>query len=171
MKRLAVVAVLIALTTAACGGGAGGGSAASDGGVYTTIDALKPGLDANAPINPYNPKGNAFQGYNSEWLGWTKNNLTDSDEFYPGVAESWKIAPRQSSITINLRPNGRWSDGTPITAEDVKFSIGLAYTQGGTAYALDPPRPVRPPTLRSLMTGRSKSPSRRRTRATPSSRA
>ncbi|AWS43139.1 ABC transporter substrate-binding protein [Streptosporangium sp. 'caverna'] len=138
MKRLAVVAVLLALTSATACGGGGGGSTADRNGLYTTIDALKPGLDANAPINPYNPKGNAFLGYNAQWLGWTKNNLTDSNQFYPGVAESWKIAPHQSSITIKLRPNGKWSDGRPITAEDVKFSIGLAYTQGGTAYALDP---------------------------------
>ncbi|MEV7014015.1 ABC transporter substrate-binding protein [Streptosporangium sp. NPDC051022] len=138
MKRFAVVAALLGLTTVTACGGIGDRSAAVDGGLYTTVDALKPGIDANAPINPYNPKGNTFRGYNAEWLGWTKNHLTDPNQFYPGVAESWDIAPDQSSITIRLRPNGRWSDGKPITSEDVKLSIGLAYTQGGTAYALDP---------------------------------
>ncbi|WP_433359107.1 ABC transporter substrate-binding protein [Streptosporangium sp. CA-115845] len=139
MKRLvaAAASLCLAAVTAACGGGADS-SASVGSAVFTTIDALKPGIDANAPINPYNPKGNAFRGYNAEWLGWTKNHLTDPNQFYPGVAESWRIAPDQSSITIELQPDGRWSDGRPITAEDVKFSIGLAYTQGGTAYALDP---------------------------------
>lgn len=58
MKRLAAAAVVLCLAavTAACGGNAD----SSAGGVFTTIDALKPGIDANAPINPYNPKGNAF---------------------------------------------------------------------------------------------------------------
>lgn len=138
MKRLAAVVASLGLATVtACAGGAGD-TAAGGGGTYTTIDALKPGIDANAPINPYNPKGNAFQGYNSQWLAWTKNHLTDPNQFYPGVAESWEIAPDQSSITIRLHPNGRWSDGKPITSEDVKLSIALAYTQGGTAYAVDP---------------------------------
>ena len=82
-------------------------------------------------------------------LAWVKNHLTDPNQFYPGIAESWEIAPDNSSITIKLRPNDKWSDGKPITAEDVKFSIGLAYTQGSTAYALDPRRPARPPTSRS----------------------
>ncbi|MFF5248543.1 ABC transporter substrate-binding protein [Streptosporangium sp. NPDC000095] len=139
MKRLAAVAVSLCLAaaTAACGGNADS-SAGSAGDVFTTIDALKPGIDANAPVNPYNPKGNAFRGFNAEWLGWTKNHLTDPNRFYPGVAQSWQVAPDQSSITLKLRPDGKWSDGEPITAEDVRFSIGLAYTQGGTAYALDP---------------------------------
>lgn len=136
MKRLAAAAVSLCLAAGAAACGSGGDSSA--GGVFTTIDALKPGIDANAPINPYNPKGNAFRGYNAEWLGWTKNHLTDPNQFYPGVAQSWQIAPDQSSITLRLHPGGKWSDGKPITAEDVRFSIGLAYTQGGTAYALDP---------------------------------
>ncbi|GAA2874647.1 ABC transporter substrate-binding protein [Streptosporangium fragile] len=140
MKRLAAALALLGLAAVtACSSGTGGRSASGGGGgVYTTVDAIKPGIDVNAPINPYNPKGNAFRGFNAQWLGWTKNHLTDPNQFYPGVAESWEIAPDQSSITIRLHPDGKWSDGRPITAEDVKFSIGLAYTQGGTAYALDP---------------------------------
>ncbi|MFF5205649.1 ABC transporter substrate-binding protein [Streptosporangium sp. NPDC000396] len=137
MKRLAAVAASLGLAAVTACGGAGGKSAES-GDLYTTIDALKPGIDANAPINPFNPKGNAFRGYNSMSLGWTKNHLTDPNQFYPGIAESWEIAPDQSSITIRLQRDNKWSDGRPVTAEDVKFSIGLAYTQGGTAYALNP---------------------------------
>ncbi|SDG28231.1 peptide/nickel transport system substrate-binding protein [Sinosporangium album] len=138
MKRLAAVAALLGLAAVTACSAGNGNSSSSGGGLYTTIDALKPGLDVNAPINPYNPKGNAFRGYNSMWLGWTKNHMTDPNQFYPGIAESWEIAPDQSSITIKLQPNNKWSDGKPVTAEDVKVSIGLAYTQGGTAYALDP---------------------------------
>ncbi|GAA3446677.1 hypothetical protein GCM10018955_61150 [Planomonospora venezuelensis] len=129
---------LAAVTACSSGGGAGARPAGGGGGVYTTIDGLRPGIDANAPINPYNPKGNAFRGYNSMWLGWTKNHLTDPNQFYPGIAASWEIAPDQSSITLRLQPGNKWSDGRPVTAEDVKVSIALAYTQGGTAYALDP---------------------------------
>ncbi|GII01412.1 ABC transporter substrate-binding protein [Planobispora takensis] len=141
MKRLAAVAALLSLAAVtACSSATtpGTSSGGGGGGVYTTIDGLRAGIDANAPINPFNPKGNAFRGYNSMWLGWTKNHLTDPNQFYPGIAESWEIAPDQSSITLRLQPANKWSDGRPVTAEDVKVSIGLAYTQGGTAYALDP---------------------------------
>jgi peptide/nickel transport system substrate-binding protein len=130
------MALLCLAAVSACG--LGGSGSAGGAGLYTTIDGDKPGIDASAPMNPYNPKGNSFAGYNSMWLGWTKNDLTDPNKFYPGIAKSWEIAPDQSSITLHLQPGNRWSDGRPVTAADVKLSIGLAYTQGGTAFALDP---------------------------------
>ncbi|MFI7699783.1 ABC transporter substrate-binding protein [Nonomuraea sp. NPDC049480] len=142
MKRLAaVVAVLgLATATAACSGGttnrSGGGS--GGGGLFTTVDVLKPGLDASGPANPWAPKGNSFLGYNAMKLGWVKNHLTDPNQFYPGIAASWEIAPDNSSITLKLQPNGKWSDGKPVTAEDVKLSLGLAYTTGSTAFAVTP---------------------------------
>ncbi len=137
MKRLAAITALVTLATVTAACGTGDDERAA-GPVYTTIDGEKPGIDASAPINPYNPKGNSFTGFNAMWLGWTKNDLTDPNKFYPGIAKSWDIAPDQSSITLHLQPDNRWSDGKPVTAADVKLSIGLAYTQGGTAYALDP---------------------------------
>lgn len=36
----------------------------------------------------------------------------------PGTAESWEISPDQLTYTFHLRPNARWSDGTPVTASD-----------------------------------------------------
>ncbi|WP_055482097.1 ABC transporter substrate-binding protein [Sphaerimonospora mesophila] len=138
----AVVSILgLAAVTACTGGGAAGEKSAgggAGGGVYTTIDGNKPGLDVNGPFNPWNPKGNSFQGFNAMRIAWSKNHLTDPNQFYPGIAASWDIAPDNSSITLHLHPDNKWSDGQPVTAEDVKFSIALAYTQGSTAFALDP---------------------------------
>lgn len=36
----------------------------------------------------------------------------------PGVAESWESSPDQLSYVFHLRANARWSDGTPVTAQD-----------------------------------------------------
>ncbi|MFG1702094.1 ABC transporter substrate-binding protein [Nonomuraea sp. M3C6] len=141
MKRLAAVVALVGLATAtaACSGGATNSSGGSGGGgLFTTIDVTRPGLDASAPANPWNPKGNTFLGYNGMKLGWTKNALTDPNQFYPGIAASWDIAPDNSSITLHIQPNAKWSDGKPVTAEDVKLSLGIAYTQGSTAFAITP---------------------------------
>ena len=41
--------------------------------------------------------------------------------FRPGLAASWTIAPDARSIRLRLRA-ATWSDGTAITAEDVRFS-------------------------------------------------
>jgi peptide/nickel transport system substrate-binding protein len=40
----------------------------------------------------------------------------------PGLAQSWSVAPDQKTWTFKLRPGVRWSDGQPVTAEDVVFT-------------------------------------------------
>ncbi|NRQ33451.1 ABC transporter substrate-binding protein [Nonomuraea sp. NN258] len=143
MKRVAAVVALLGLATAtaACSGGTpnkSGGSGGGGGGLFTTVDVTRPGLDASAPANPYNPKGNSFVGYNAMNIAYVKNHLTDPNQALPGIAESWEIAPDNSSITLKLQPNAKWSDGKPVTSEDVKLSIGIAYTQGSTAFSITP---------------------------------
>lgn len=39
-----------------------------------------------------------------------------------GLAERWEISPDGRTYTFYLRPNVRWSDGQPVTAQDVKFT-------------------------------------------------
>jgi len=46
----------------------------------------------------------------------------ESQEPEPGLAESWSVAPDQRTWTFKLRKNLRWSDGQPLTAEDVVFT-------------------------------------------------
>ncbi|TKK87596.1 ABC transporter substrate-binding protein [Herbidospora galbida] len=136
MRRLAAIAAVAVIATAtgtACSGVGGSGEA----GVYTTIDGAKQ-IDATAPINPFNPQGNTFLGYDAMSLAWPKNDPVDPNQFYPGIAQSWTTTPDQSEVVVHLQPNAKWSDGKPVTSQDVKTSIGLAYTQGGTAYAVDP---------------------------------
>ena len=38
------------------------------------------------------------------------------------LAESWTVSEDGLTITFHLRPNVRWHDGTPVTAEDVQFT-------------------------------------------------
>ncbi|MBB6249605.1 peptide ABC transporter substrate-binding protein [Nitrospirillum iridis] len=40
----------------------------------------------------------------------------------PALAESWTISPDGRIYTFKLRPDAKWSDGTPITADDFVFS-------------------------------------------------
>jgi len=41
----------------------------------------------------------------------------------PGVAESWDIAPDNKTMTFHLRKDAKWSDGTPLTANDFVYSF------------------------------------------------
>ncbi|MCS7226421.1 MAG: ABC transporter substrate-binding protein [Gloeomargarita sp. SKYB31] len=48
-------------------------------------------------------------------------------ELEPGLAESWEISPDKKRIVFTLRENLRWSDGQPLTADDVVFSFRDVY--------------------------------------------
>ena len=43
----------------------------------------------------------------------------------PYLAESWKIAPDNLSVTLHLVRNAVFHDGTPVTSADVAFTIGV----------------------------------------------
>lgn len=47
------------------------------------------------------------------------NGLTG--ELEPGLAESWEVSPDQKTITYKLREGLKWSDGAPMTVDDVLF--------------------------------------------------
>lgn len=41
----------------------------------------------------------------------------------PGSAESWEVSADRRTWTFRLRPNLKWSDGTPLTADDFVYSF------------------------------------------------
>ena len=43
------------------------------------------------------------------------------DEPVGGLAESWEISPDKKTYTFKIHPAAKWSDGKPVTAEDVQF--------------------------------------------------
>jgi len=44
----------------------------------------------------------------------------------PGVASSWDVAPDGLAWTFHLRPEAKWSDGTPVTSADFVYSFRRA---------------------------------------------
>lgn len=57
----------------------------------------------------------------------------------PGVAESWSANEDGTQYTFKLRKNAVWSDGTPITAEDVVYSwLRILDPKTGCPYAWFP---------------------------------
>jgi len=55
----------------------------------------------------------------------------DSTKIVPEAAESWTVAPDGKSITFKINPKARFWDGTPVTAQDVKWSFDRAVSLGG----------------------------------------
>lgn len=109
----------------------------TSGGVFTAVGPHA--INENGPINPHNAEGNSFLGYNAMQLAWVKNSVVETDDaFLPGLAAEWDIAEDQTSVTVRLQPDANWSDGSDVTAEDVRTSAAVAFTQGSAAFATTP---------------------------------
>ena len=50
-----------------------------------------------------------------------------TQQYGPGLAKSWEVAPDGVTWTFHLRKGAAFSDGHPITAEDVLFSFEVVY--------------------------------------------
>ena len=83
-------------------------------------------------FHPFIPKGNAVSTGAVETL-----LVTSADEPFTGyglIAESIEWPPDRSWVIFHLRPQARWHDGTPITAEDVAWSFETLVSQGNPQY-------------------------------------
>src|SRR5580692_7989801 len=52
----------------------------------------------------------------------------DLDKITGELAESYDVSPDAKKITFHLRKDAKFQDGTPVTAEDVKWSLDRAVT-------------------------------------------
>ena len=57
----------------------------------------------------------------------------ESGELEPGLAESWEMSDDGTTYTFKLR-DAKFSDGSPITADDVAFSLERIRTDKQSAY-------------------------------------
>ena len=73
----------------------------------------------------------AYEAWNIQYATLTDKAPKDFSPI-PGLAESWKGSADGKTWTYKLRPNLKWSDGQPLTAEDVAYTINRA-AQGGVA--------------------------------------
>ncbi|MDQ0391122.1 ABC transporter substrate-binding protein [Labrys monachus] len=53
----------------------------------------------------------------------------DGTRLEPGIAESWTISPDGKQFRFKLRPDAKFSDGQPVTAADVAFSLQRASSE------------------------------------------
>lgn len=75
----------------------------------------------NYPLNSSSP---SIFGYTYEGLIY-QNPITGKLE--PDLAESWEVSDDRLKITFTLRDNLKWSDGQPLTVDDVVFTYNDVY--------------------------------------------
>lgn len=57
------------------------------------------------------------------YQGLVRNDPEGETKVVPALAESWDISPDRKTYTFHLRPGAKFSDGSPVTAEDVQYSL------------------------------------------------
>jgi len=65
------------------------------------------------------------RGPGSSKVGMIFDSLVERDEIgiIPWLAESWNVSSNGTEYTFQLREGIKWSDGTPLTASDIKFTF------------------------------------------------
>jgi peptide/nickel transport system substrate-binding protein len=137
-KSRLVVAVLVVVATACTGGGGGGGGSAGPSGTVKEGGLLR--IAAYDFVDSMNP----FVGFNNDTYSvfqYIYPYLVQYDaetlEFIPDFAQSWESSKDGLTWTFHTVPNVKWSDGTPLTANDVAFTLNMdiEYKDGATASA------------------------------------
>jgi microcin C transport system substrate-binding protein len=87
-------------------------------------------------LNPYILKGASAAGLGLTYDTLTTQSLDEPFSEYGLVAKTIEVAPDRSWVRYTLRPEARFHDGTPITAEDVVFSLNILKEKGHPQYRL-----------------------------------
>jgi microcin C transport system substrate-binding protein len=86
-------------------------------------------------IMPYLDKGTGVSQVNGLlYSPLAVKSLDEPYTVYGLIAEKMERAADGMSLRFYLNPKARFSDGTPITADDVRFTYNLLMTQGSLSY-------------------------------------
>lgn len=106
---------------------------------YVNPDAPKGGkisqigtaaMDTFDSFNNYILKGDAAQGLELLFDSLMVPAADEPGSLYGLVAKDVELADDKKSVTFTLRPEAKFSDGTPLTADDVCDSFRLLSTEG-----------------------------------------
>lgn len=86
-------------------------------------------------FNPYILMGDAAQGLELLFDSLMVRAADEPDAVYGLVAKTADVAPDGRSVTFQLREEATFSDGTPITADDIVFSFEILKSKGHPSIA------------------------------------
>ena len=107
---------------------------------YVNPDAPKGGEARFAAIgsfdtfNPFNIKGESVVEIGQLFESLMTSSADEPFSEYGLIAESVEVPDDRSSATFTLRPQAKFHDGSPITADDVLFSFETLKSKGHPSY-------------------------------------
>ena len=86
-------------------------------------------------LNPFLDRGTPAAGLDQVFETLAQRSEDEAFSLYPLIAASFEYDPDHLDwIVFHLNPMAHFSDGTPITADDVAFSFHTLVTQGDPGY-------------------------------------
>jgi microcin C transport system substrate-binding protein len=87
-------------------------------------------------FNNFILKGDRAQGLDLVYDTLMTRALDEPDAVYGLVAKSADVAADGMSVVFKLRPEAKFAEGSPVTAEDVAFSFDALKTKGHPSYRI-----------------------------------
>ncbi|MES2964193.1 MAG: ABC transporter substrate-binding protein [Bdellovibrionota bacterium] len=133
--NLAILALAIAVSGVAFAAepGAVGNPGAPQGGTFLENLGLEP--ESLNPITSTDIYARQVQAYTLDSL---MERDPDTYEWVPQLAEKYETSKDGKQFTFTLRKGATWSDGKPVTIEDVKFSFDVIFDTKYNAAHLRP---------------------------------
>ena len=88
------------------------------------------GITTFDSFNSFILKGDAAQGMELCFDTLMARAYDEPDSVYGLVAETADVAPDKMSVTFKMRPEAKFADGSPVTADDVVFSFETIKAKG-----------------------------------------
>jgi microcin C transport system substrate-binding protein len=106
---------------------------APKGGRFSTYGGPPNSFDS---FNPFILKGDSASGLSLLFDSLMERSGDEPDAMYGIVARDVAVARDGKSVTFRLRPEAKFSDGTPITADDVVFTFDILKAKGHPSYRI-----------------------------------
>jgi peptide/nickel transport system substrate-binding protein len=98
-------------------------TAQGQGGTVTVDIGDPQGIDSMNPL--VGVTASAYEAWNIQYATLT-NKAAKDFHVIPGLAESWESSDDKRTWTYHMREGQKWSDGKPLTAEDVAWTINTS---------------------------------------------
>jgi peptide/nickel transport system substrate-binding protein len=128
--RLVAIVLCLGLVAAACSKKGTDTQASPGGGTAIEGGILRVGGDHIDSLNPFRATSqDSYAVFENIYPVLVEYNDT-YDELIPDFATSWKTSADGKTWTFTTRTDGKWSDGEPITAEDVAIDFTMYLLPG-----------------------------------------
>ena len=125
------LAAATSLAVAACSSSGGGSSSSASNQVFTI--GTQNQLEHLDPFDYFTPMDYSV----GQMIYPALDQWTSSAQPAPDLAKSWTHSADGSTWTFTLYPNAKWSDGKPMTANDVAFTFATILKYKATYAAID----------------------------------